>query len=152
MPVLAHALHALERCAAQAEDGAVVARAVGLEERKCLDLLKRDERGVLQVDVDVDLQHPSLITLEEVEALSLLEPYGAGNNRPVFCLRGATLESVQGVGQNRHLKLKLQKSRVNFDGIFFSVTADECGVCAGMRVDAAFYPVSYTHLTLPTIA
>ena len=91
------------------------------------------------LDVDVDLQHPSLITLEEVEALSLLEPYGAGNNRPVFCLRGATLESVQGVGQNRHLKLKLQKSRVNFDGIFFSVTADECGVCAGMRVDAAFY-------------
>ena len=91
------------------------------------------------LDVDVDLQHPSLITLEEVEALSLLEPYGAGNNRPVFCLRGATLESVQGVGQNRHLKLKFQKSRVNFDGIFFSVTADECGVCAGMRVDAAFY-------------
>ena len=43
------------------------------------------------------------------------------------------------MGQNRHLKLKLQKSRVNFDGIFFSVTADECGVCAGMRVDAAFY-------------
>ena len=94
---------------------------------------------VSMLDVDVDLQHPSLITLEEVEALSLLEPYGAGNNRPVFCLRGATLESVQGVGQNRHLKLKLQKSRVNFDGIFFSVTADECGVCAGMRVDAAFY-------------
>ena len=94
---------------------------------------------VSMLDVDVDLQHPSLITLEEVEALSLLEPYGAGNNRPVFCLRGATLESVQGVGQNRHLKLKLQKSRVNFDGIFFSVTAGECGVCAGMRVDAAFY-------------
>lgn len=94
---------------------------------------------VSMLDVDVDLQHPSLITLEEVEALSLLEPYGAGNNRPVFCLRGATLESVQGVGQNRHLKLKLQKSRVNFDGIFFSVTVGECGVCAGMRVDAAFY-------------
>ena len=94
---------------------------------------------VSMLDVDVDLQHPSLITLEEVEALSLLEPYGAGNNRPVFCLRGATLESVQGVGQNRHLKLRLQKSRVNFDGIFFSVTAEECGVCTGMRVDAAFY-------------
>ena len=46
---------------------------------------------------------------------------------------------MQGVGQNRHLKLRLQKSRVNFDGIFFSVTAEECGVCTGMRVDAAFY-------------
>ena len=94
---------------------------------------------VSSLDIDVDLQQPSLVSLEEVEALSLLEPYGAGNNRPVFCLRGATLESVQGVGQNRHLKLRLQKSRVNFDGIFFSVTAEECGVCAGMRVDAAFY-------------
>ena len=94
---------------------------------------------VSSLDIDVDLQQPSLVSLEEVEALSLLEPYGAGNNRPVFCLRGATLESVQGVGQNRHLKLRLQKSRVNFDGIFFSVTAEECGVCTGMRVDAAFY-------------
>lgn len=59
---------------------------------------------VSMLDVDVDLQHPSLITLEEVEALSLLEPYGAGNNRPVFCLRGATLESVQGSGPEPALK------------------------------------------------
>ena len=94
---------------------------------------------VSMLDVDVDLQHPSLISLEEVEALSLLEPYGAGNNRPVFCLRGATLESAQGVGQNRHLKLRLQKSRVSFDGIFFSVTPAECGLTVGERVDAAFY-------------
>ena len=99
----------------------------------------RGQEHVSSLEVDVDLQHPSLVSLEEVEALAMLEPYGAGNNRPVFCLRGATLESVQGVGQNRHLKLKLQKSRVSFDGIFFSVTAQECGVCAGMRVDAAFY-------------
>ena len=98
-----------------------------------------EKERVSSLEVDVDLQRPSLVTLEEVEALALLEPYGAGNNRPVFCLRGATLESVQGVGQNRHLKLRLQKSRVSFDGIFFSVTAGECGVCAGMRVDAAFY-------------
>ena len=98
-----------------------------------------DSAPVSSLEIDAALTRPSLITLQEVEELSRLEPYGAGNNRPVFCLRGATLESVQGVGQNRHLKLKLQKSRVNFDGIFFSVTADECGVCAGMRVDAAFY-------------
>ena len=98
-----------------------------------------DSAPVSSLEIDAALTRPSLITLQEVEELSRLEPYGAGNNRPVFCLRGATLESVQGVGQNRHLKLKFQKSRVNFDGIFFSVTADECGVCAGMRVDAAFY-------------
>ncbi len=94
---------------------------------------------VSSVTIDVDLTHPSLVSLQEVDALSLLEPYGAGNDRPVFCLRGATLESVQSVGQNRHLKVRLQKGRVSFDGIFFSVTSEECALRAGMRVDAAFY-------------
>ena len=53
MPVLAHALHALECCAAQAEDGAVVARAVGLETGKLLDLLKRDEARAGEGGVDL---------------------------------------------------------------------------------------------------
>ena len=97
------------------------------------------ELPVSSLEVDVNITHPSLVTLEEVEDLSRLEPYGAGNNRPVFCLRGATLETLQSVGQNKHLKVRLQKSRMLFDGIFFSVTAEEFGLCAGMRVDAAFY-------------
>lgn len=85
------------------------------------------------------LDRPSLITLPEVEELDRLEPYGAGNNRPVFCLRGARLESIQGVGQNKHLKLRLQKSHAVFDGIFFSVAPDDCPLRVGDRVDAAFY-------------
>ena len=54
---------------------------------------------VSMLDVDVDLQHPSLITLEEVEALSLLEPYGAGNNRPDISLRGVLpkIQQIEGV-------------------------------------------------------
>ena len=73
------------------------------------------------------------------EALDALEPYGAGNGRPVFCLRGATLERAQNVGQNRHLKLRLSKGNARFDGIFFSAVSQTCGVEAGGRVDAAFY-------------
>lgn len=97
------------------------------------------EAPVSSLEIDVNITRPALVTLEEVEELSRLEPYGAGNNRPVFCLRGATLESVQSVGQNRHLKVRLQKSRVSFDAIFFSMTEDALGLHAGMRVDAAFY-------------
>lgn len=94
---------------------------------------------VSSLDIDVNITHPMLVTLDEVEALSHLEPYGAGNNRPVFCLRGAILESLQSVGQNKHLKVRLQKSRMSFDGIFFSTSAEELGLHADMRVDAAFY-------------
>ncbi len=96
-------------------------------------------RPVSSLSVDAELTRASLVTLEEVERLSELEPYGAGNDRPVFCLRGAILESAQSVGQNRHLKVRLQKGHAAFEGIFFSVTAEDAGVAAGSRVDAAFY-------------
>ena len=91
------------------------------------------------LDVDVAITHPSAVTLEELEALSALEPYGSGNARPVFCLLGATLLRTQNVGQNRHLKLRLGKGSAQFDGIFFSTVAEDCGCRPGDRVDAAFY-------------
>ena len=94
---------------------------------------------VSELDVDVAITHLSAVTLEELEALSALEPYGSGNARPVFCLLGATLLRTQNVGQNRHLKLRLGKGSAQFDGIFFSTVAEDCGCRAGDRVDAAFY-------------
>ena len=97
------------------------------------------EAPVSVLDVDVAITHPSAVTLEELDALSALEPYGSGNARPVFCLLGATLLRTQNVGQNRHLKLRLGKGSAQFDGIFFSTVAEDCGCKAGDRVDAAFY-------------
>jgi len=97
------------------------------------------EPPVSSLALDVVIRHPEAIVLEELDALSRLEPYGAGNDRPVFALMGARVESLQSVGQNRHLKLRLSKGGCHFDAIFFSATAEACGVSAGMRVDAAFH-------------
>ena len=91
------------------------------------------------LEIDMELHQPGRVTLQEVEALSALEPYGSGNARPLFCLMGATLLRTQNVGQNRHLKLRLGKGSAQFDGIFFSATASACGCAEGDRVDAAFY-------------
>ena len=98
--------------------------------------------GVLPVsslELDAAIACPSEVTLDQVEQLSLLEPYGAGNPRPAFALLGATVDAIQSVGQGRHLKFRLSKGTCRFDAIFFSVTEQECGVTAGSRVDAAFY-------------
>ena len=57
----------------------------------------------------------------------------------MFALLGATVDSLQSVGQGKHLKLRLSKGACRFDAIFFSVTEEECGISAGSRVDAAFY-------------
>ena len=97
------------------------------------------ELPVPSLDVDAPILSPALVTLAEAEHLSMLEPYGSGNPRPVFALLGATVDAVQAVGQGKHLKLRLSKGTVRFDAIFFSATAEECGIAAGSRVDAAFY-------------
>ena len=94
---------------------------------------------VSSLDIDAAVACPGNMTLGEAESLSLLEPYGAGNPRPVFALLGATVDSLQPVGQGRHLKLRLSKGTCRFDAIFFSVTAEELDLSAGSRVDAAFY-------------
>ena len=99
-------------------------------------LLKELPR-VLNAGVDINFYRP--VTLEELEALSALEPYGSGNARPVFCLLGATLLRTQNVGQNRHLKLLFSKGASQLEGIFFSVTPQQCPVRPGERVDVAFY-------------
>ena len=91
------------------------------------------------LDVDCAVTSPGEVTLSAVEELGMLEPYGAGNPRPVFALLGATVDSLQSVGQGRHLKLRLSKGSCRFEAIYFSATAESCAVAAGMRVDAAFY-------------
>ena len=91
------------------------------------------------LEVDMELRRVGDVTLNELEALSALEPYGSGNARPVFCVLGATLCRAQNVGQNRHLKLQLGKGTARLDGIFFSATTENCGCREGDRVDAAFY-------------
>ena len=111
--------------------------------RERMNQYAKDFRGgtrpVSSLEVDVAITQPGRVSLAELEALSTLEPYGSGNTRPVFCLLGATLQRTQNVGQNRHLKLRLSKGAAQFDGIFFSTTAEDCACEVGSRVDAAFY-------------
>ncbi len=106
---------------------------------RCVCAFCNGEKPVSSLALDVVIRDPACVTLEEMEALSRLEPYGSGNERPVFAMMGVRVESMQGVGQNRHLKLRLAKGEYRFDAIFFSATAAACGVAPGMRVDVAFH-------------
>lgn len=94
--------------------------------------------SVLEVDAEVD--DPARLNETDVRALSLLEPYGAGNPRPVFTLSGVTVSSLADVGNGRHLKLRASRDGYWFDAIFFSATAALCGLGAGDKADVAFYP------------
>ncbi len=106
---------------------------------RCVKAASGGERAVSCLEVDAAISNPADMTLEQVEHLEQLEPYGSGNPRPVFALLGATVDSVQSVGQGKHLKLRLSKGPSRFDAIFFSMPESEAHLEPGCRVDAAFY-------------
>ena len=92
------------------------------------------------VDVDVEIEHCSQLAAAQVESLAALEPFGAGNPKPVFLLREACVVSCCDVGGGRHLKMKLRRDGVVLDAIFFSANAAACGVSPGERLDVIFTP------------
>ncbi len=95
---------------------------------------------VSAVDVDAEIEHCALLSDREVDALSLLEPFGAGNPKPVFLLRSVCVLSRGDVGGGRHLKLKVRRDGVVLDAIFFSANTAACGVSPGDRLDLIFTP------------
>ncbi len=92
------------------------------------------------IDVDAEIDHCGQLTALQVESLSELEPFGTGNPKPVFLLRGVCVLSCCDVGGGRHLKMKLRRDGVVLDAIFFSANAAACGVSAGDRLDVVFTP------------
>ena len=94
--------------------------------------------SVLQADAQIT--DPTLFTLEGGESLSLLEPFGAGNPKPVFVLSGASVLSMFEVGGGRHLKLRLRHQGATFEAIFFSANTAHLALAPGDRVDVAFTP------------
>jgi single-stranded-DNA-specific exonuclease len=93
-----------------------------------------------EIQCDLLINRPELLSIENVRSLDLLEPYGNCNPKPVMCISGARLESAALVGNGRHLRVRLGFGGEHFEGIFFSHTLEELGLREGESVDVAFNP------------
>ena len=71
----------------------------------------RDEELIPSINIDAEVAVESL-TMLLAEDLKQLEPFGAGNPRPVFATSGLTLKMDPRVMKDRHLKLFVR----GFDG------------------------------------
>ena len=91
------------------------------------------------LEADAAVQ-PEALTVQAVEDLDLLEPWGAGNPRPVLVLPGAQVVSAAAVGRGRHLKLRLESRGVPLDAIWFSNDGSGLDLEPGSRLDVAFCP------------
>ena len=69
------------------------------------------------------------VTLETVQELERLAPFGIGNPAPAFLMEGLTLTSCRAVGtQGKHLKCTLSRDKVSRDGIAFGMGQRQAGL------------------------
>lgn len=73
----------------------------------------------LQADLEVE---PEEITVEHIDSLSLLEPFGHENENPVFLTQKMVLRDAKALGaEGKHLRLTLEKNHFSIDAIAFNM-------------------------------
>lgn len=80
---------------------------------------------------------PSELSVERVRGLACLEPFGAGNEPPVFAVRGARLDRLIPLSQGKHVKLRLIKDNQAIQAMAFFTRPEELGFFPGDLVDVA---------------
>ena len=82
------------------------------------------EMPVYTVHVDAVLS-PKDLTVETIKSLSVLEPFGAGNEAPVFAIRGAKIDSITPLSEGKHLRLRLTQEGQGYQVLYFGMTPDK---------------------------
>ena len=102
--------------------------------------LKHKPKIIYDVTGELIIRDPALLSPENVASLDRLEPFGTDNPRPVLLLCGVPVDSIVGVGSDRHTKIKVSLNGKEFDAIFFNHSPDELDLSNGSLADIAFTP------------
>lgn len=89
---------------------------------------------ILKLDCKLN---PAGINNALLNSLSLLEPFGAENPQPIFCINNLTVSSVKGVGDGRHVRLVLERGRIKLGAVWFGVSEEEFPFFSGENIDIA---------------
>ena len=81
--------------------------------------------------------HPQAISLELLDALSVLEPFGAGNPQPCFGLFGVRLEEISPVSEGRHMRMVVSKNGTRTGVVYFGMPEKQFPYERGDLVDLA---------------
>lgn len=88
----------------------------------------------LEILVDVVLENVPAV--EEVQALSMLEPFGEGNSTPVFLLQNCIINKITPLKEDKHQKLSLLTPNGKLqDAMLFFVSSKDFIYKLGDRVD-----------------
>lgn len=95
------------------------------------------DKPLPRINIDYRLK-PEDITLDTVRQLKLMEPFGTGNTKPVFVLRGLSVRSFRMVGnEGRHLSLTLYDGSKYIKCIAYNQGSMQKVLSSGKIVDVA---------------
>lgn len=103
-------------------------------------LTEEDLRPKVIIDVPMPV---SYITRELIEQISLLEPFGKGNTKPVFAQKGLRVLESRVLGKNRNVaKVKLMDpSGTVMDGVYFGEAEEFVRFIDGKdSISVTYYP------------
>ena len=91
-------------------------------------------RPQLKIDCRIS---PKYVNVDLLDEINMLEPFGAGNNQPLFAMMGMKIEKLEGLSQNKHTKLTLSKGETKIVAMRFGASPDSLDFQVGDTVDVA---------------
>ncbi|WDV47554.1 single-stranded-DNA-specific exonuclease RecJ [Clostridiaceae bacterium M8S5] len=94
------------------------------EFRRCINEIANEvlvaEDLTPEVRVDKELEYTE-INIENINQLSLLEPFGMGNSSPIFMSKNVKISYIKAIGkEGKHLKLSLDFNGNLIDAVYFN--------------------------------
>ena len=80
--------------------------------------MEKDPIPVIKVDSEVKSDE---ISLDTINSLKLLEPFGEKNSMPTFVYRNIKIDSIRTLSEGKHLKLNVKDNQVIYDAIGFNL-------------------------------
>lgn len=74
--------------------------------------------SIIKIDKEITAKD---ISIEEVENLKLLEPFGEANKTPLFLYKNLKIDSIRALTEGKHLKLNLKDDAINIGAIGFGI-------------------------------
>ena len=89
---------------------------------------------VMKCEADCEIK-PDEMSMDIVDQIALLEPFGVANQTPLFLVRGMTLERIISMGAGKHSKLMLSHSGKSFTAVCFGMPSSALDFNFGESVD-----------------
>lgn len=123
--------------------GHPLAAGLGLPTAQIADFRRRINAYAVSLTMPFPVQridcrlHPQAVKLDLLDALAVLEPFGAGNPQPCFGLFGVRLEELSPVGDGKHMRMVVSKNGTRLNVVYFGMAEKQFPYERGDLADLA---------------